>query len=63
VSSSAGFNGRAIIAKVPIPDSYDCDETSTTGCWVRVQAVFSGGVTDTTTWSATMNGDPVRLVE
>ncbi len=63
VSRSAGFNGRAIIAKVPIPDSYDCDEGSATGCWVRVQAVFSGGVTDTTTWSATMNGDPVRLIE
>ncbi len=63
VSSSAGFNGRAIIVLVPIPDSYDCDEASATGCWVRVQAVFSGGVTDTTTWSATMNGDPVRLIE
>lgn len=63
VHGSQGFNGRAIVARVPIPTDYDCDATSTSGCWVRVQAIFAGPVADTTTWSAVMNGDPVRLIQ
>ena len=34
------------------------------GCWFRVQMNFgSGTVTDATTWSASISGDPVRLIE
>ena len=34
------------------------------GCWFRIRVNFgSGSVTDQTTWSATVTGDPVRLVE
>jgi hypothetical protein len=49
---------------VPIPAGYTCDQTSSTGCWVRAR--FQYGLTvdvhDTTTWSAQIVGDPVRLV-
>lgn len=64
ISFSAGaLNEAMVTVSVPIPDDYDCDEGVATGCWVTVYAPFSGPVNDTTTWSAEMNGDPVRLVE
>lgn len=63
VSSSNGFNGRIVQVDVPIPESYDCDENVPTGCWTKVLADFPGGVNDTTTWSASILGSPVRLVE
>jgi len=49
---------------VPIPDDYDCNYASSSGCWVKVQLSFTGGATptDTTTWTASIDGDPVRLV-
>lgn len=63
VSSSAGYNGAIVEIEVPIPTGYTCDTSSIAGCWVKVIASFPGGVQDTTTWSANMVGDPVRLVE
>lgn len=64
LSSSAGWNGKTETIAVPIPSSYTCTSTSAGGCWFRVQVSFSGGhVTDTTTWTANITGDPVRLVE
>jgi hypothetical protein len=63
VSSGTGFNGRIVQVDVPIPDNYDCDDSTPTGCWTKVLADFPGGVNDTTTWSASILGSPVRLVE
>lgn len=63
VSSGNGFNGRSVNVDIPIPDDYTCDQGELTGCWVKVQADFPGGVNDTTTWSASILGNPIRLVE
>jgi hypothetical protein len=64
VQSSNGFDGRWLTVLIPIPDTYTCNAASETGCWVTVRPDFSGGSpTDTTTWSASMKGSPVRLVE
>ena len=65
VSSSGGFNGQWVQYKVPVPDSYTCNYNDPNGCWVRVNFNFPSqtSVSDTTTWSATIEGDPVRLVE
>jgi hypothetical protein len=63
VSSSKGFNGRIVEVDIPIPSDYDCDDHLPTGCWTKVQAAFPDGVQDTTTWSASILGSPVRLVE
>ena len=51
--------------KVPIPNNYTCNYSDAIGCWVRVNFDFPSqtNVSDTTTWSATIEGDPVRLVE
>jgi hypothetical protein len=64
VQSSNGFDGRWITVLIPIPDTYTCNSASETGCWVTVRPDFTGGSpSDTTTWSASMIGSPVRLVE
>ncbi|MCB0909355.1 MAG: hypothetical protein KDB63_19800 [Nocardioidaceae bacterium] len=65
VSSSAGYNGRSQTIKIPIPAGYTCHSTNVGGCWFRVQFSFpaSGVPSDTTTWSALVSGDPVRLIE
>lgn len=63
VSRATGFNGQLMYVNVPIPDDYDCDRDSLTGCWVKVRLAFPGGVEDFTTWSAGVTGAPVRLVE
>ena len=65
VRSTTGYNGRLVTIDVPIPDDYTCDEESTTGCWVKMKMAYGAGVnvTDATTWSAVILGNPVRIVE
>ena len=35
------------------------------GCWVKLKFIYPAGtnVTDTTTWSAYILGEPVRLIQ
>ena len=65
VLSSGGYNGRLLTIDVPIPANYTCSSASATGCWMRIQASYPVGasVNDATTWSASILGNPVRLVE
>ncbi len=63
VSSSNGYDGRSVNVDIPIPQNYTCAQNSGLGCWIKVRAAFPAGVSDTTTWSATILGNPVRLVE
>lgn len=63
--TSANYNGRNVVVKIPIPGNYTCNVADPLGCWVKVQvAVVGAGATpaDTTTWSAAMTGDPIRLI-
>lgn len=48
---------------IPIPNDYNCDPATLGGCWFSVQLTFPSSVTDFTTWTANIGGDPVRLVE
>ena len=64
--TSANYNGRNVVVKIPIPGDYTCDVADPLGCWtkVRVTVVGAGGTpADTTTWSAPTTGDPIRLIE
>jgi Flp pilus assembly protein TadG len=63
--SSAQYNGHLTSLRVPIPADYTCNQASAVGCWVRVRFAWCAGcaIQDTTTWSAAILGDPVRLVE
>ena len=48
---------------IPIPNDYNCDPTTLGGCWFSVKITFPSTVTDFTTWTANIGGDPVRLIE
>jgi Flp pilus assembly protein TadG len=61
---SSTNNGKIQTMYVPVPADYDCNYSSTGGCWFRLNVTFPGStVTDITTWSASIEGDPVRIVE
>lgn len=62
VSSNTGYQGQWIEVKVPIPSTYTCSVGSTQGCWVLISYSFPSGIADTTSWTAHIDGAPVRLV-
>ena len=65
VSSGAGYNAQWVAFEIPIPNNYTCSSSTATGCWVRLRFKYSAGasVQDTTTWSAYVLGEPVRIIE
>lgn len=63
VSSGSGWNGKYENIKIPIPNSYTCTYAQAGGCWWRLVVNFPGGVSDTTTWTANIDGDPIRLIK
>src|SRR5205807_330957 len=65
VQAASGWDGQIIEWTVPIPAGYTCDYLSATGCWVRMRFVYPSGSTidDTTTWSASLDGHPVRITQ
>jgi hypothetical protein len=65
INVNGTYNGKWEKISVPIPSSYSCNDTSPTGCWVRLEFYYGSGSTpqDTTSWTASIEGDPVRLVE
>jgi Flp pilus assembly protein TadG len=64
-SPGPSYDGQWVTFQVPIPEDYDCDDTVQTGCWTRLRFSYPAGTTvnDTTTWTAFMLGDPVRLIK
>ena len=65
ISVSSSYNAKWQTISVPIPTNYSCTDGSPTGCWVRLEFYYGSGSSpaDTTSWSASVEGDPVRLVE
>jgi len=61
--TSGTYDGRTVTLKLQLPADYTCDTSVSSGCWVKVNLTFSGAPADTTTWSASLLGDPVRLVQ
>ncbi len=61
--TSGSSNGDSISATIVIPPGYDCNTADPYGCWVTVQMVFDGNPSDTTTWSASISGDPIHLTD
>ena len=64
IQSKKGYDGRLQRLEIPIPDNYSCDDASLAGCWFRMDFSYESGaeVQDTTTWAASLDGDPVRLI-
>ncbi len=65
VTVNSGFDGKWQTISVPIPANYSCTDANPTGCWLRLEFFYgsSSDPTDTTSWSASLEGDPIRLVE
>ncbi len=65
ITVSSVYNGKWQTISVPIPVSYTCNDASPTGCWVRLEFYYGSGSgpADTTSWQASVEGDPIRLVE
>ena len=64
-AKSSTHNGKWQTISVPIPAGYTCDDTDGTKCWVRLSYAYGADnqPSDTTSWMASLEGDPVRLVE
>ena len=64
-SATSSFNGKWQTVSVPIPSTYSCDDLDPRACWVRLKYDYGSGSAphDVTTWTAGIDGDPVRLVE
>lgn len=58
-NGGGSFNDEHLQIRIAIPDSYTCSAN----CWWTIEVSYPGGANDTTTWSARIEGNPVRLVE
>lgn len=57
-------NGRWQNVAVPIPAAYTCTDSDPTKCWVMLKYDYgASNPADATSWTASIEGDPVRLVE
>jgi hypothetical protein len=63
VSASTGWNAQWVEWDVPIPDNYSCTLSDQTKCWVTIKFSYPGSAADTTTWTARLDGNPVRIVK
>ena len=73
VTTSGGtnaFQNEWLQIKINLPSDYTCNESAnptTTGgsCWWQIKYLVSSGgaLSDYTTWTARIEGDPVRLIE
>ncbi|MEY2460918.1 MAG: hypothetical protein QOG30_2748 [Acidimicrobiaceae bacterium] len=61
----SGYNGVLVDVKVKVGPTYTCSVNVDTGCWFKIFMSYSSGAqaNDTTTWAASIGGDPVRLVK
>lgn len=58
-TSDSRFNDHLVEIRIDIPDSYTC----AADCWWKIDYNYVGQTQDTTTWSARIEGNPVKLVE
>ncbi|MGZ4687453.1 pilus assembly protein TadG-related protein [Oryzihumus sp.] len=65
ITSNSSFNGKWETIAVPVPAGYTCADSDPTACWFKLQYAYGAGnqPSDTTSWTASLEGDPVRLVE
>jgi hypothetical protein len=63
--SNAKNDAKVESMSIPIPGDYNCSYSVASGCWYQVIVTFPSGtdVSDITTWDATVEGDPVRLIQ
>jgi Putative Flp pilus-assembly TadE/G-like len=66
------YNGRLLSIELTVPTNYGCAPVPSSPCvetalpddgWWKIRYTTSGAVTDRTTWSVQLLGDPVHLVK
>jgi hypothetical protein len=60
---SAIYNDHLVTIRIRIPDTYDCPLGGIPGCWWKIDYDYTALSNDTTTWSARVEGNPVKLIE
>jgi hypothetical protein len=64
ITANSSYNGKWQQISVPIPTGYNCTYTVSTGCWITLSYDYgSGQPTDTTSWTASLEGSPVRITK
>jgi Flp pilus assembly protein TadG len=64
ITANSSYNGKWEQISIPIPSGYTCDSLSVTGCWITLGYNYgSGQPSDTTSWTANLEGTPVRITE
>jgi Flp pilus assembly protein TadG len=58
------YQGQLVTARITLPTNYSCSSNPAIGCWFRVRMSYSPNArpVDSTTWTARLDGNPVRLV-
>jgi len=61
-AGNSKFDNRIVQFTIALPDSYTCTGDA---CWFRVEYNYTGSalIRDVTTWSAYIDGNPIRIVE
>ncbi len=62
------YNGEWLQIRILIPTNYTCTpgldpETQVNSCWWGIKYNFAAAATDVTTWTARIEGNPVRLTQ
>jgi hypothetical protein len=64
IPANSSYNGKWEQLSIPLPSGFTCDYSSPTGCWILLSYDYGGGQpSDTTSWTAALEGTPVRLTE
>jgi hypothetical protein len=64
IPANSSYNGKWEQVSIPIPATFTCDSTAVTGCWITLSYNYgSGQPSDTTSWTANLEGTPVRITE
>jgi hypothetical protein len=61
--TSSSYANKWLTIQVPIPSGYSCTVATASNCWFKINYQFSGYIDDTTSWTASLGGDPVRIVQ
>jgi hypothetical protein len=62
-TNTSTYNHKWNGADIPIPTNYTCTPSVATSCWIKIKYVYASTPTDTTSWKAALQGDPVRLIQ
>ena len=58
-NGGGSFDDEHLQIRIAIPNTYTCNAN----CWWTIKVSYGSKANDTTTWSAEITGDPIRIIE